>query len=103
MNRLKAAFPKMSDNKEFFNLLSERVVANGFSNERLKDAVNHVLDNFQYKELVISDIIKFDRRVKLYTYGEVVNMVTKGNATWVDFEIRKINGNHFRIKKTDLY
>lgn len=103
MNRLKAAFPKMSDNKEFFNLLSERVVANGFSNERLKDAVNQVLDNFQYKELVISDIIKYDRKIKLYTYSEVVSMVTKGLATWLDFEIREINGNHFRVKKADLY
>lgn len=93
----------MKDNVDFFNLLSERVVANGFSNERLKDAINHILDNFQYKELVISDIIKFDRKVKLYTYSEVVNMVTKGSATWPDFEIREINGNHFRVKKADLY
>lgn len=93
----------MKDNVDFFNLLSERVVANGFSNERLKDAINHILDNFQYKELVISDIIKFDRKVKLYTYSEVVSMVTKGLATWSDFEIREINGNHFRVKKADLY
>lgn len=93
----------MRDNVDFFNLLSERVVANGFSNERLKDAINHILDNFQYKELVISDIIKFDRKVKLYTYSEVVNMVTKGAAIWSDFEMREINGNHFRIKKADLY
>lgn len=103
MNRLASAFPKMKDNVDFFNLLSERVVANGFSNERLKDAINHILDNFQYKELVISDIIKFDRKVKLYTYSEVVSMVTKGLATWPDFEIREINGNHFRVKKADLY
>lgn len=103
MNRLKAAFPKMASNNDFFDLLSERVVANGFSNERLKDAINQILDNFQYKELVISDIIKYDRKIKLYTYSEVVNMVTKGLATWPDFEIKEINGNHFRVKKADLY
>lgn len=103
MNRLKAAFHKMASNNDFFDLLSERVVANGFSNERLKDAINQILDNFQYKELVISDIIKYDRKIKLYTYSEVVNMVTKGLATWPDFEIKEINGNHFRVKKADLY
>lgn len=103
MNRLKAAFPKMAGNADFFNLLSERVVANGFSNDRLRDAVNQILDNFQYKELVISDIIKYDRKVKLYTYSEVVSMVTKGSAVWSDFEIKEINGNHFRVKKADLY
>lgn len=103
MNRLRAAFPKMIDNPDFFNLLSERVVANGFSNERLKDAINQVLDNFQYKELAISDIIKYDRKVKLYTYSEVVSLVTKGLSVWPDFEIKEINGNHFRVKKADLY
>lgn len=100
MKRLELAFPKME--KGFFDLLAERVIANGFTASRLKDAVNHVLDNFQYKELNISDIIRFDRRVKLYTYSEVCQLVTSGKAVWEDFEKREINGTVFRIKKTDL-
>ena len=51
MNRLASAFPKMKDNVDFFNLLSERVVANGFSNERLKDAINHILITSNIKSL----------------------------------------------------
>lgn len=90
----------MSD--DFFNILSERLSDNGFSDERMKDAVNYVIDNFQYKELNVSDIIKFDKRVKLYTYNEVCNMVTKGQANFSDFDIREINGNFFRVKKSDL-
>ena len=100
MKRLELAFPKME--RGFFDLLSERIIANGFTAERLKDAVNHVLDNFQYKELNISDIIRFDRRVKLYTYSEVCQLVTSGKAVWEDFEKREINGTVFRIKKADL-
>lgn len=100
MKRLELAFPKME--RGFFDLLAERVIANGFTAERLKDAVNHVLDNFQYKELNISDIIRFDRRVKLYTYSDVCQMVTSGKAVWEDFEKREINGKLFRIKKADL-
>lgn len=100
MKRLQVAFPKMDP--AFFNLLSERIMGNGFTAERLKDAVNHVLDNFPYKELNISDIIRFDRRVKLYTYSDVCQMVTSGKAVWEDFEKREINGTVFRIKKSDL-
>ena len=100
MKRLQTAFPKMDN--AFFNLLAERVLDNGFTAERLKDAVNHVLDNFQYKELNISDIIRFDRRAKLYTYGEVCQLVTSGKAGWEDFEKREIGGKVYRVKISDL-
>lgn len=97
VNRLKAAFPKMG--VEFFNILSERIVKNGFSNERLQDAVNYVIDNFHYKELNVSDIIKFDKRVKLYTYDEVTCLVTEGKASFDDFKIVKVDGKIFRVRK----
>jgi hypothetical protein len=100
-NRLSIAFPKMT--KEFFLLLTEFVINENFTAKRLEDAVNHIIANFQYKELNISDVIKFDRRVKLYTYGEVCTLVTQGKAGFEDFEIRKIGENTFRVKKTDLY
>ena len=100
MKRLQVAFPKMEP--AFFNLLAERIMGNGFTSERLKDAVNHVLDNFQYKELNISDIIRFDRRVRLYTHNEVSRMVTEGKAAFSDFEIREIGGTYYRILRTDL-
>jgi hypothetical protein len=100
MSRLRIAFPKQS--QEFFNLLSERVIKNGFSSDRIKDAINYTIDNFAYKELNISDIIKFDRRVKLYTYNEVCQLVTKGLADFSEFEIREVEGRSFRVKKTDI-
>lgn len=97
---LARAFPKHEAG--FFKLLTERVVANGFTAKRLNDAVNYLVDNFQYKELNISDIIKFDKKVKLYTYNEVCSMVTRGEATFEDFSLKEIDGKVFRIKKTDL-
>lgn len=100
VNRLRVAFPKMSD--DFFNVLAERIVANKFSNKRLQDAVNHILDNFQYKELNISDIVKFDKRAKLYSYNDVCNLVTRNQASFSDFQIVEIEGNTYRIKKTDI-
>lgn len=100
LKRLQVAFPKMLP--VFFDLLSERLIANGFTDERLTDAVNSVIDNFSYKELNISDIIRFDKKVKLYTYQEVASLVTAGKASFEDFEKREINGILYRVLKSDL-
>ena len=100
INKLQTAFPKMQ--ALFFNLLAERIYDNSFTSKRLEDAVNHVLDNFQYKELNISDIIKFDKKVKLHTYSSVCSMVTKGEASFEDFEKRKIDERMFWVKKADI-
>lgn len=100
VNRISAAFPRMSS--EFFVLLASFIKKEGFTSERLKDAINHVISSFKYKELNISDIIQFDKRVKLYTYSEVCNLVTKGQANFSDFEIRTIGDKTFRVKKSDL-
>ena len=75
MKKLQFAFPKQS--KEFFNVLAERLIANGFTDERLTDAVNNVIDNFQYKELNISDIVRFDKKMKFYNYSEATTLVTE--------------------------
>lgn len=100
LKKLKEAFPRMQP--AFFNLLSERIIANGFTDQRLTDAINNVIDNFEYKELNVSDIIRYDRKVKLHTYKEAAAMVTAGKATFEDFEIREINGIVYRVLKTDL-
>ena len=83
-------------------MLSERVRANKFTTKRLNDAINHLIDNFNYKELNIADIVKFDRKVKLYSYNDVSKMVSKGEASFTDFAIKEIDGTHYRVKKTDL-
>lgn len=100
IRKLQYAFPKMEN--AFFDILTERIVDNGFTRDRLQDSVNNVLDNFCYKELNIADVIKFDKRVKLYSYAEACSLVTSGKASFEDFEIREINGKKYRVKKIDL-
>lgn len=100
LNRLRTAFPKMGDG--FFSLLAERARANGFTDERLRDAVNHVLDNMRYKELTVADIISYDRTAPLYTYHEVCSLVTRGQATFDDFERVEVGGRVFRVRKADI-
>jgi hypothetical protein len=99
IKRLSVAFPQMR--KEFWDLLAERISANGFSSERLKRAVENVLDNFQYRQLNISDIIRYDRRVKLYTGSEFMDAQIRG-IHCSEFEKREVNGETYRVRKIDL-
>ena len=97
--RLKVAFPKM--NAQFFNILSERIEENSFTEQRLEDAVNSVIDSFRYRELNVADVIGFDRRAKLYTGSEYMTAQMNG-AKPSDFERRRIGGTLYWVKKTDL-
>lgn len=87
---------------EFFDLLAERIVGQGFSDARLTDAVNHVIDNFQYKELNVSDVIGFDKRVKYYTQPEVCDLSCEKGYKWEDFTKRMINGTYYWVLNRDL-
>jgi hypothetical protein len=97
--KLNASFPNMEQG--FWSILAERIEANNFTSDRLKEAIEHVLDNFRYKELTVSDIIQFDRRLKLYTYREICSAWMKG-AGKNDFEMKEIDGIKFWILKADL-
>lgn len=99
--RLSAVFPRMGEN--FFNLLTERLVENGFSDERLTDAINHLIDNFQYKELNVSDVLRFDKVKKLYDYSAYCDEVSSGRARGGDFGNIKINGKFFWYKYSENY
>ncbi|MDR1553341.1 MAG: hypothetical protein LBS69_07760 [Prevotellaceae bacterium] len=96
---MQVAFPKVE--KSFFDLLAERIDAHDFTEERLSDAINHVIDNFQYKEPNVSDIIRFDRRIKLYTGNEFVNAQMNG-IHCSKFQMREIDCVKFWILKEDL-
>ncbi len=58
----------------FTNLLTESLMRNGFTDERLKDAVNHVIDNCIYPTPSIAEFVSFDRKCKVYNYDEMLKM-----------------------------
>ena len=84
----------------FFTLLTEFIKKDGFTAKRLEDAVNHVIMNFAYKELNISDVIRYDRRVKLYSGREYENAQING-ADPSEFERREIKGVNYFVRKSD--
>jgi len=97
--KLKSAFPNMES--AFVSVLSERVSVNGMSEKRLKDAIGYVIDTFKYQKPNISDIVGYDRRIKLYNYTEVCNVVNKGEGQFSDFEKHWIGETLFRVLKSD--
>ena len=99
--KLEMAFPKMQ--RDFFKILLERIDANNFSNKRLENAVNYVIDKFQYKELNVADIISWDRKINIYTYQQICNLIQKSLIKgFDDTEIREINGTKYWVLKRDL-
>ena len=74
--KLRKAFPQATPS--FFDILSERVKENSFTDNRLRDAVNNLIDNYKYPVPTIADVVGYDKRVKFYTYQDVCDKVSQG-------------------------
>ena len=97
--RIKVAFPDL--NKDFYQLLKERIMEKGFSDQRLTDAVNHVIDTCPYPTPTLANFLSFDKRVKLITYQELCTLIGKGEATMDAYERMRINGKVFFVRKDE--
>ena len=71
--KLKLAFPSLELN--FYEIFSDRIIANGFSNDRLKDAVNSVIDNCVFPSPTIAQFIAYDKHIKIYSYLDITKML----------------------------
>lgn len=70
--KLKQSFPALSSG--FYDVFYERLSANKYTNQRLNDAIGHVIDNCIYPSPTIAQFISFDKKIKLYTYDDVLKM-----------------------------
>lgn len=97
--RIRAAFPDLD--RGFYQLLKERIREKGFSDQRLTDAVNHVIDTCPYPTPTLANFLSFDKRVKLITYQELCTLIGKGEATMDAYERMRINGKVFFVRKDE--
>ena len=89
--KLIAAFPDAGN--DYIILLVDRLTDNGFTAQRVHDAINHVIDTNPYKRPSIADIISFDKKVKLYTYSELEAKGRQGaKDVFKNYERVKIEG-----------
>jgi hypothetical protein len=81
--KIKAAFPALPGS--FYDTFTERIIDNEFCDERLTAAVNCVIDNCLYPTPTIAQFISFDRRVKFYTYEEMLKMSSENVDIWKNY------------------
>lgn len=97
--KLKQAFPQLPAG--FYELLIERIKENGFTDQRLKDAINYLVDNFNYPVPTIANVVGFDKRVKLLTYGQLIEVHDRTGRAFEDYCSIKKNGKYFWISKSE--
>lgn len=96
VKRLSTAFPTLPEG--FYDILLERIKENGFSDQRFQDAVSNLIDTCPYPQPTIANIISWDKKIKLYTYCEVVEKVNEGHSM---HDFQKMEGKKTWIKVTD--
>ena len=90
-SKLKKAFPQLP--VEFYDILTDRIKENHFTDKRLVDSVNYVIDNCKYPIPGISDFISFDKKCRLYTYEEMCIKAQRwGKEIWKSYEKIRIKG-----------
>lgn len=97
--KIKAAFPSLKP--EFYQLFIERLKEKVFTDQRLNDAVNNVIDNCQYPTPTLANFLSFDKRVRVLDYKQACSLVIKQEAKFTDFSTIKIKGNIFYVRNSD--
>lgn len=68
----------------FYEIFKERIKANNFTDERLMDAISNVIDTCVYPTPTIAQFISWDKKIKIYTYPEIIDMVNDGDPDAFD-------------------
>jgi len=89
---LNQSFPQLPI--EFYDTLHDRLIENGFTDARLKDAVGNLIDTCVYPQPTIANIISWDKVIKRYSYNEMCDMIAlHGAAVWKRYGSLKTLGN----------
>jgi len=76
--KIKKAFPALPIG--FYEVFDDRLREHGFNDDRLRDAVNHVIDTCPYPNPTIANFISFDKMFKIYTYDEMLKRADEGTG-----------------------
>lgn len=72
MVKIQKVFPALS--KEFYDIFQERLKDKGFTDNKLNDAVNHVIDTCIYPTPTIAQFLSYDKNIKLYSYEQMLKL-----------------------------
>ena len=82
---MKDAFPDLPAG--FYSVLSERLINEQFTDKRLMDAVNHVIDTCIYPRPTVAQFISWDKRIQMFTYDQMLKKLdeTGGGTKFWDY------------------
>ncbi len=101
MVRLKLSFPELDNG--WYEILRERVKAKGITNRQLIDAVNDLIDNFQYPKPTIANILNYDKKIAVLSYEEYLKKVHEcGHEINELYSLIDIDGKPLHAKNTDI-
>jgi hypothetical protein len=82
--KIKKAFPSLPEG--FYEVFSNRLKENGFNDDRLRDAVNHVIDTCPYPTPTIANFISFDQKIEINTYEAMLKKCNElGGNFWSNY------------------
>lgn len=86
---IKKSFPALPIG--FYDVFTDRLKANGFSDERLKDAIAHVIDTCVYPQPTIAQFISYDKKIKLNSYEDMLKKLNEfGPDVWNSYKMIKM-------------
>lgn len=97
--KIKKAFPQLPD--PWYEVFQERIKNNNFTNERLIDAVDFVIDNCIYPTPTIAQFIQFDKKIKFKTHNQLLELINDYKNIFHEYKPIKINDKIFYVKTGD--
>ena len=79
--------------KIFVEIVTQRILEKRFTKNQLKDAVNKVIDTYQYPTLIPAAILGYDKRVEVKTYKQMLDL---DKEEWEQWE--RVADNVYRKK-----
>lgn len=86
IKRIKLAFPQLESG--FYDVLTDMVRDDKFTDQRFKDAVDHVIRTCVYPQPTIAQFLSFDKKLKINSYNDMCKLVEEfGRTIWDDYNI----------------
>lgn len=85
IKKLRRAFPQLQ--VDFTDILLERAKEKKWTDRRLTDAVNNLIDTCQYPQPTLANVLSYDKRIKTYSYTDMCDMAYNyGSSVWQTYK-----------------
>ena len=74
----------------FYEVLNRRLAEKGFTDQRLKDAVNHVIDTCQYPVPTVANFISYDKEVQIFTHNDLLKQLNEDKKAFDYYDLIKV-------------